>query len=178
MQPGFGTGGDPDFLPAICPVLYFTTNLAEFCQRAVLGINCVEFTDNCASFFFTRFSSTTCRHNLEFRLQHFHCRISVLVHTMKVYTKPHRMFSGEKLRLLRIVKDHKQQHVANQLGITQQAYSKLEKKKAIGEQTLIKIWNRMQWTYADIEAIHQLCASIPQNKSYRDTTSVGSGTTV
>lgn len=63
-------------------------------------------------------------------------------------------------------------------GITQQAYSKLEKKKAIGEQMLIRIMQSMQWTYADIEAIHQLCATIPQQKSDCNTTSVGRGTTV
>jgi transcriptional regulator with XRE-family HTH domain len=49
------------------------------------------------------------------------------------------MISGEKLRMLRIVKGLKQQFVADRLGITQQAYSKLERKDVISDQVLEKI---------------------------------------
>lgn len=41
------------------------------------------------------------------------------------------MLTGDKLRLLRLIKGMKQQVVAQQMGISQQAYSKLEKRRSL-----------------------------------------------
>ena len=49
------------------------------------------------------------------------------------------MNTGEKIRLLRVCKGMKQSTVASKLGITQQAYSKIEKSDKISDKKLQEI---------------------------------------
>ncbi|MFT3825912.1 MAG: helix-turn-helix transcriptional regulator [Chitinophagaceae bacterium] len=68
------------------------------------------------------------------------------------------MITGEKLRLLRLLKGFKQKNVADKLGITQQAYSKLEKRSVINGITLEKIITSMNCTREDVEAVNKLAS--------------------
>jgi transcriptional regulator with XRE-family HTH domain len=49
------------------------------------------------------------------------------------------MHDGEKIKLLRVMKDYSQEGIAKSLGITQQAYSQIEQKQIIEEARLKKI---------------------------------------
>lgn len=66
------------------------------------------------------------------------------------------MYTGEKLRLLRLLKGHKQRFVADQLGISQQAYSKMEKKEKINDQLLKEIIQCMNCTPEDIDILEKI----------------------
>lgn len=62
------------------------------------------------------------------------------------------MITGETLRLLRTWKNLKQKTVADQLGISQPAYSKLEKCKCIKERKLVKLLKAINCTKAELDA--------------------------
>lgn len=74
------------------------------------------------------------------------------------------MLTGEKLRLLRIVKGWKQQFVADKLGISQQAYSKLEKRDFIKKDVLTRIMQSTNCTEEDMEAIDKIIQSMQKNR--------------
>lgn len=81
----------------------------------------------------------------------------ICVHVL-IFTKISGMITGEKLRLLRLLKGFKQKNVADKLGITQQAYSKLEKRTVINDSMLEKIITSMNCTTEDIDAINRLAS--------------------
>lgn len=66
------------------------------------------------------------------------------------------MFNGETLRLLRTWKKLKQQSIADKLGITQQAYSKLENKKAIRKEKVKEILEALNCSEADLKVFEKL----------------------
>ena len=66
------------------------------------------------------------------------------------------MFNGEKLRLLRNWKGLPQKQAASLLGISQPAYSKLEKKKVINGEMLQKIKKAFGCTDMDIGRLYKL----------------------
>jgi len=63
------------------------------------------------------------------------------------------MATGQTLRLLRTLKGIKQTALAKKLGISQQAYSKLENSKHLREERLRVILTAMNCTPEDIELI-------------------------
>ena len=66
------------------------------------------------------------------------------------------MVTGEKLRLLRILRGMKQQSIAEQMGISQQAYSKLENRKTITERSLKRVLDLLKCTQADLDELDRL----------------------
>ncbi len=66
------------------------------------------------------------------------------------------MITGEIIRLVRIWKKLKQKTVANKLGISQPAYSKLEKCKHINQQRLDKLLNILNCSERDLEIFRRL----------------------
>ena len=66
------------------------------------------------------------------------------------------MISGETLRLLRSLKKLKQKTIANKLGISQAAYSKMEKCKLITGERLEKLLKAINCTLVEIETIQML----------------------
>lgn len=75
------------------------------------------------------------------------------------------MLNGETLRLLRIAKGWKQQFVADKLGISQQAYSKLEKRNVIKKEVLMKIIQSTNCTEEEMVAIERILQSFHRNRS-------------
>ena len=75
------------------------------------------------------------------------------------------MCSGEKLRLLRLLKGYKQQFVADKLGISQQAYSKLEKKEKINESLLKEIFQHLHCSHEEIDMVERIEINTNSNDS-------------
>ncbi len=69
---------------------------------------------------------------------------------------PNTMCSGETLKHLRLLKDFSQKGIAKKLGISQPAYSKIEKRKKVNDAQLEKILAIMQCDKNDIEHIVKL----------------------
>jgi len=63
------------------------------------------------------------------------------------------MFTGEILRKLRTVKGIKQSALAKKLGISQQAYSKLEQSKQLTRERTEHILQLMQCSIDDIDKL-------------------------
>lgn len=61
------------------------------------------------------------------------------------------MISGQTLRKLRLLKEMKQTTLAKKLGISQQAYSKLEKCNSIDAQKLAVLLDLLQCSKAELE---------------------------
>jgi transcriptional regulator with XRE-family HTH domain len=70
--------------------------------------------------------------------------------------KETRMLTGEELRLLRLIKGLKQQFIASKMGISQQAYSKLEKKNSINASQAEKILHCMNCRQEDVDALDKI----------------------
>jgi transcriptional regulator with XRE-family HTH domain len=66
------------------------------------------------------------------------------------------MFTGENLRQLRLIKGMKQKFVASKLGISQQAYSKLENRDVITDHLLLKVMQSMDCKPEEKDIIEQL----------------------
>lgn len=66
------------------------------------------------------------------------------------------MITGETLRLLRNWKNLKQKTVADKLGISQPAYSKLERSKSIKEKKLGNLLNAINCSKAELETFKKL----------------------
>lgn len=66
------------------------------------------------------------------------------------------MFTGEELRLLRLLKGLKQQFIASKMGISQQAYSKLEKKNSIKVSQMEKALRCMNCCQEDVDALNRI----------------------
>ncbi len=65
------------------------------------------------------------------------------------------MCSGETLKHLRLLKDLSQKGIANKLGISQPAYSKIEKKKNINDKQLKRILLIMHCDSRDIDLVEK-----------------------
>jgi transcriptional regulator with XRE-family HTH domain len=63
--------------------------------------------------------------------------------------------SGENLKRLRLLKDFSQKGVARKLGISQPAYSKIEKRRKVNEAQLEKILTIMHCDRTDLENIQK-----------------------
>lgn len=72
------------------------------------------------------------------------------------------MYSGICIKRLRVFKEIKQETVAKRLGISQQAYSKLENCEQISNERLVEILAAMGCTVTDLESIINLYHT-PQN---------------
>jgi transcriptional regulator with XRE-family HTH domain len=76
-------------------------------------------------------------------------------------TKNFPLVSGETIRRLRQLKGIKQAVAAKRLGITQQAYSKIESCKILSENKLKAVLNIFEITPGDIENIQSLLPPPP-----------------
>lgn len=72
------------------------------------------------------------------------------------------MNSGICIKRLRVFKEIKQETIAKKLGISQQAYSKLENCEQISNERIVEILAAMGYTVIDLERIINLYTS-PQN---------------
>jgi transcriptional regulator with XRE-family HTH domain len=63
------------------------------------------------------------------------------------------MCSGRTLKKLRLLKNFTQQQIAARLGISQQAYSKLEKQNSVDRERLEKILSLLKSSYKELEDI-------------------------
>lgn len=66
------------------------------------------------------------------------------------------MNSGIFIKRLRVFKEIKQETVAGRLGISQQAYSKIETREHICERRMTEILEAMGCTVTDLEGIFNL----------------------
>jgi len=72
--------------------------------------------------------------------------------------------NGEELRRLRNLKGLKQLTVANSLGITRQAYSKIERSKNVNTQKVPKILDALNCTIDDLEKIINFHSPLGNNR--------------
>ena len=63
------------------------------------------------------------------------------------------MASGELLKKLRMIKGFNQSGIAKKLGVSQQAYSKLEKTNSISEKKLADILKALDCSETELETI-------------------------
>lgn len=63
------------------------------------------------------------------------------------------MCDGITLKKLRLLKNVSQQEMARRPGISQQAYSKLEKQKTVNRERLRKILSVLKSSHRELEAI-------------------------
>lgn len=73
------------------------------------------------------------------------------------------MNSGIYINRLRVFKEIKQETVANRLGISQQAYSKIETRVGINEKRMEEILAAMGCTVTDLEAVFNLYSQCSSN---------------
>lgn len=73
------------------------------------------------------------------------------------------MVSGETLRKLRVLRGSSQQQMAAKLGISQPAYSKLEKRKFVNGKSLDRILKALLCTKEDIERIKTFTSPFNKN---------------
>lgn len=73
------------------------------------------------------------------------------------------MVSGQKIRTLRLIMNKRQQDVAAKLRITQQAYSKIEKKAVVCEDTSRKIFAILGCDGLTIENLQNLHRFFPKD---------------
>jgi transcriptional regulator with XRE-family HTH domain len=76
------------------------------------------------------------------------------------------MVTGEDLRLLRILKGIKQTSVANKIGISQQAYSKLEKSDSISKKKIEAILEAIDCNTSDIKKLKRIINSQAKGKDH------------
>jgi transcriptional regulator with XRE-family HTH domain len=65
------------------------------------------------------------------------------------------LYSGDTLKHLRLLKDLSQKGIANKLGISQAAYSKIEKRKNINDWQLNRILAIMHCDLNDIDLVQK-----------------------
>ncbi|HLK29903.1 MAG TPA: helix-turn-helix transcriptional regulator [Puia sp.] len=64
------------------------------------------------------------------------------------------MNDGEKIKILRMIKNYSQSGIAKKLGITRQAYSKMENEQTkVSEERMQKILKILQCTEEDLKNI-------------------------
>jgi len=69
------------------------------------------------------------------------------------------MYTGEDIRVLRMIKGFSQQGVARQLGISQPAYCKLEKRENLSGEILRKVLAAMGCTESEISKCNEFFVS-------------------
>lgn len=69
------------------------------------------------------------------------------------------MITGELLRKLRLIKDIKQETMAEKLGITQPRYCHLEKKEKIQGDLLRKLIKALDYTTEEVEEMTKLLSA-------------------
>lgn len=72
------------------------------------------------------------------------------------------MITGETLRFLRIMKGVKQETLAKQLGISQPAYCKLEKKSRIDNERWAQIAHELNCQEDELQLLMQFSERSPQ----------------
>jgi transcriptional regulator with XRE-family HTH domain len=68
------------------------------------------------------------------------------------------MHSGRTLKMLRQFNNLTQQQIAKRLGISQQAYSKLEQHQSIGKKKMDAILNSLNFSRSDLDQIKKILA--------------------
>lgn len=68
------------------------------------------------------------------------------------------MCSGETLRRLRLLKNYSQKGIAIKLGISQPAYSKMEKRKKVNDGQVEKVLRIMHCDQKDLDTIQKFCS--------------------
>jgi transcriptional regulator with XRE-family HTH domain len=66
------------------------------------------------------------------------------------------MCSGETLKKLRLLKGLNQKGIAQKLGVTQQAYSKMEKLEKIEDEKISYILKKLNWASIEIDEIKMM----------------------
>jgi transcriptional regulator with XRE-family HTH domain len=66
------------------------------------------------------------------------------------------MYTGETLKHLRLLKDLSQKGIAKKLGISQPAYSKLEKRKKVSPERLEKIMDILKCSSEEINVVKRI----------------------
>jgi transcriptional regulator with XRE-family HTH domain len=69
------------------------------------------------------------------------------------------MINGETLRVLRLLKKQKQSTIARKLGISQPAYSKIEKCKRIEGEKIKRILDLLDYAEEDVISIERIAKS-------------------
>ena len=65
------------------------------------------------------------------------------------------MYSGQTIKALRLIKGFSQQGIAKELGISQPAYSKLEKRKTVNRESSKKILEIINCSADEIRSVQQ-----------------------
>lgn len=73
------------------------------------------------------------------------------------------MFTGEKIRLLRITRHVKQSEMARRLGISQQRYSALENSHSVSEEKQQRIMDVLSYSRQDAQKILALLPALQEN---------------
>ncbi|HEY4108057.1 helix-turn-helix transcriptional regulator [Puia sp.] len=68
------------------------------------------------------------------------------------------MYSGQTIKVLRLLKGYSQQGIAKELGISQPAYSKLEKRKMVNKESSRKILAIINCSPDEIRSVQQFIA--------------------
>lgn len=66
------------------------------------------------------------------------------------------MYSGDTLKKLRLIKGLNQKGIAQKLGITQQAYSKIENLEKIEDEKVAYILKKLNWAFIEIDEIKMM----------------------
>ena len=69
------------------------------------------------------------------------------------------MYSGQTIKTLRLMKGYSQQGIAKQLGISQPAYSKLEKRKTVNKESSKKILAIIKCSADDVRSVQDFLVS-------------------
>lgn len=74
------------------------------------------------------------------------------------------MYSGETLKMIRLLKGLNQNGIAKKLGITQQAYSKIENNGSMNEKKFMQIVKSIDCTERELEIVRSY-SSPPTGKT-------------
>lgn len=69
------------------------------------------------------------------------------------------MYSGQTIKTLRLMKGYSQQGIAKELGISQPAYSKLEKRKTVNKESSKKILAIINCSVDDVRSVQDFLVS-------------------
>ncbi|HVU98011.1 MAG TPA: helix-turn-helix transcriptional regulator [Puia sp.] len=69
------------------------------------------------------------------------------------------MYSGQTIKVLRLMKGYSQQGIARELGISQPAYSKLEKRKTVNKESSKKILAIIKCSADDVRSVQEFLVS-------------------
>lgn len=69
------------------------------------------------------------------------------------------MYSGQTIKVLRLMKGYSQQGIARELGISQPAYSKLEKRKTVNKESSKKILAIINCSADEVRSVQEFLVS-------------------